>query len=152
MNPRIVVIENWPQPDTVTPAIVSRTSAKLLIAYGTGEEQVAVVCFPQGGTVKVGGPNDEALRGHPLHRFGLQPYTIHRVEHSPWLDELERQNAIHPRHSAVRFRANKVHYLFALKEETVEVMAWEPPGSSVVVEVFASRELAFRYLREQLDG
>ncbi len=152
MNPRIVIVEDWPLPDTVTPAIVCRMPSTLLIAYGTGEDQVAVVRFSHGGTVKVGGPNDEALRGHPLHPFGLQPYAIHRVESSPWLDELERLNSIHPRHSAARFRADKVHYVFALKEETIEVMAWEPPGSSVVVDVFESRDLALRYLREQLDG
>ena len=152
MSPRIVLIEDWPPPDTVTRAIVCRTPSKLVIAYGTGDDKMAVLVFPHPATLKVGGPNDEALTGHSLYRYGLKPYSIHRVDNSPWLDELERQNAVHPRHSEARFRASKVHYIFALKEETIECMAWQPPDSSVVVDVFESRDLALQHIRESIDA
>jgi hypothetical protein len=152
MNPRVVLVEDWPQPDTVEPAIVSAGPSKLAIFYGTGDEAFAVITFQSWSDLKMGGPNDEALNGHPLYNYGLQPYSIHRIEDSPWLDALDRQNAAHPLHSSARFRDSKVHYLFALKEETIECVVAERDIVTTVVEVFDSREDALRRVKEAIDA
>jgi hypothetical protein len=152
MNPRIVVIDEWPPPDTVTPAIVSAGPSGLMVGYGTAEGKAAVITFSNWANLKAGGPNDEALGGHPLYEYGLKHYSIHRVENSPWLDELERQNSVHPQHSSGRFRASKVHYIFALKEETVECLVREPNGQGAKVEVFGSPSEAMQYIKRRIDA
>jgi hypothetical protein len=152
MSTRIVLVEDWPPPDTVTPAIVWAGPSGLLIGYGTGEGEAAVVTFPDWADVKAGGPNDEALNGHPLYKYGLKHYSIHRVENSPWLDELDRQNSVHPQHSSSRFRAAKSHYFFALKEETVEVLVRESNGQRAKVEVFASPAEAMQHIKRSIDA
>ena len=152
MNPHVVLVEDWPQPDTVNAAIVIANGPRLTICYGTGEDEFAVLTFPRSTELKAGGPNDEALNGHPLYRFGLRPYSIHRIESSPWLQELERRNSVHPRHDAKEFLRDKIHYLFALKEETIECVVTERDTSQVHVEVFKSRSLALGHLRGRIDA
>ena len=152
MKPHVTVIENWPQPDTVSSAVVVATGSKLIVGYGTGEDEFAVVSFPMSTNLKVGGPNDEALHGHPLYAFGLKHYSIHRIENSPWLHELERQNSVHSRHVAQWFLKDKVHYIFALKEETVECIVVEGEGSEVQVRVFESHQSALEHIRGSLDA
>jgi hypothetical protein len=152
MAPRIEVIEDWPPPDTVTPAVVWAGPSVLMVVYGPGEGEAAVVTFSNWVDVKVGGPNDEALSGHPLYKYGLRHYSIHRVENSPWLDELERQNSVHPLHSSERFRESKVHYIFALKEETVECLVRESNTPSARIDVFESHQLALRHVKGCIDA
>ena len=89
MKPRIHVVQDWPQPDTVGLATVVMIGSKLVVGFGTGEEQYALVSFPSASDLKSGGANDEVLHGHPLYGFGLKHYSIHRIENSPWLRELE---------------------------------------------------------------
>jgi hypothetical protein len=152
MNPHIVIIEEWPQPDTVTPAIVWAGPSRLMVGYGTAEGKAAVITFDDWANVKAGGPNDEALGGHPLYEYGLKHYSIHRVENSPWLEELERQNSVHPQHSAIRFRASKVHYIFALKEETVECLVRDPTKQGPTVEIFGSPSEAMQHIKSRIDA
>jgi hypothetical protein len=150
MTPRVVVVETWPPPDTVEPALLIVDASKLMVGYGTGEGAFAVITFLGSYNVKEGGPNDEALGGHPLYRYGLKHYSIHRVENSPWLHELERQNSVHPSHSAERFLSGKVHLVFALKEQTIECVVRESAG--VQVEIFPSRGAAVKRCRENIDA
>lgn len=152
MTPRIEVVQDWPPPDTVTPAVVYAGPSALMVVYGTGEGQAAVVTFSNWVDVKVGGPNDEALSGHPLYQYGLRPYSIHRIENSPRLDELERQNSLHPSHSSVRFRESKVHYIFALKEETIECLVRESNTPSSRIDIFESNQLALRHVKGCIDA
>lgn len=150
MNPRILIIESWPPPDTVERALVISDSSKLLIGYGTGEGKFAVITFHGAWNVKDGGPNDEALNGHPLYQYGLKHYSIHRIENSPWLRELECQNSIHPQHNTERYLSGKAHFLFALKEQTVECIVRERAG--IDVEVFDSRREAVERCWERIDA
>jgi hypothetical protein len=152
MNPRIVIVEDWPPPDTVTSAVVWAGPSGLMVGYGTGEGKAAVITFPNWSDVKAGGPNDEALGGHPLYEYGLKHYSIHRVENSPWLDELDRQNSAHPQHSSARFRASKVHYIFALKEETVECLVGESNSQRGTAEVFGSAYEAMQHVKRRIDA
>jgi hypothetical protein len=100
MEPRVVIVEDWPPPDTVESALLILDASKVMVGYGTGDGEFAVVTFRGGCDIKEGGPNDETLSGHPLYRYGLKHYSIHRIENSPWLQDLERQNSVHPAHSA----------------------------------------------------
>jgi hypothetical protein len=152
MNPRIVLVQDWPQPDTVTPANVWAGPSALMVVYGTREGEAAVITFPNWVDAKVGAPNDESLNGHPLYKYGLKPYSIHRIENSPWLDELEQQNSVHPNHSSARFLESKVHYIFALKEETVECLVRESNRSSTKIDVFESHRRALQHIKECIDA
>ena len=152
MKTIVHLVEEWPQPDTVNPAVVVANGSRLLLCYGTGDNEFAVLTFPSANSLKKGGPNDESLSGHPLYALGLKHYSVHRIENSPWLHELERVNSVHPSHDAQRFLRGKVHYLFALKEETIECIASERDGTQAQVKVFASQQSALEFLRGGIDA
>ena len=78
MATHVHVLEDWPQPDTVSEATVVKSGSKLVIGYGTGEENYALITFPLCFDLRCGGPNDEALNGHSLYEFGLRYYSVHR--------------------------------------------------------------------------
>jgi hypothetical protein len=149
MAPTVEIVASWPEPDTVEPAVVLAGSS-LAICYGTGVGLFAVVTFSDWYNVKSGGPNDEALHGHPLYDLGLEHYSIHRIGQSAWLSELERQNSVHSLHSRERFLEGKAHYLFALKEEVVECIVSE--SEPVLVEVFQSRAAALRHAMGAIEA
>jgi hypothetical protein len=150
MEPRVVLVTGWPQPDTVEPALLIVDASKTMVGYGTGDGKFALITFRGGYGIREGGPNDETLDGHPLYRYGLKHYSIHRVENSPWLQQLERQNSVHPDHSAERFLSGKAHFVFALKEQTIECVVRESAG--VQVEVFESRRAAVEQCRGRIDA
>lgn len=56
--------------------------------------------------VRLGGPDDEGIGGHPLHGKGLEPYRAHEVVHSAWA---ERLGGAH-------------HYVLAFHDEMVEAL------------------------------
>lgn len=70
-------------------------------------------------TFQGGGPNDEALGGHPAARFGLQCYEVQEVVNSPWIPERLRISNKHGTADpewVARFR----HIVFAFKEGLLE--------------------------------
>lgn len=80
--------------------------------------------------VRMGGPNDEAINGHPLHGQGLSGYQAHEVVNSDWLEHVIRVNSVHPHHSDERFRQLH-HYLLPFHDEMVEAL-----GQSIQVTHF----------------
>lgn len=78
----------------------------------------------QGGPqyVYFGGPNDEALDGHPLYSRGLEPYDVFEVINSSWIRSMERMNSVHPSHNPARFQRLK-HYIFTFHDSTFECIA-----------------------------
>lgn len=80
------------------------------------------VAFTGCVSARMGGPNDEALHGHPLYEHGLKFYEAHRVANSPWLAEQRAINAVHEYHDDRGWdRYN--HYLLAFHDEMVEALA-----------------------------
>lgn len=71
--------------------------------------------------VRMGGPNDEALHGHPLHGRGLCAYRLHEVRSSEWLEHARRVNSVHPGHSDESFRRLR-HYVLPFHDEMVEAL------------------------------
>jgi hypothetical protein len=105
--------------------------------YATGKdpgdgsvESLALVEFVGCVSAKLGDPNDEVFRGHPLSGRGLKGYTAQRVVNSRWLAELERINSVHSGYDPTRWRTLD-HYVFWFHDSTFECVA-----ESYVVELF----------------
>jgi hypothetical protein len=99
-------------------------SAGMSITVVTPEtaEPVGVVEFVSCAAFKMGGPNDEALHGHPLYGRGLEAYRAHVVRRSSWITEVERINSVHPQHRP-GWHGRLTHYIFAFHDETFECIA-----------------------------
>jgi hypothetical protein len=72
--------------------------------------------------VRFGGPNDEAITGHPLYGKGLDAYRAHEVFNSRWIEDAIAVNSVHPYHSDARFRELH-HYAFLFHDEMLEALA-----------------------------
>jgi hypothetical protein len=72
--------------------------------------------------IRFGGPNDEAIAGHPLHGRGLASYRAHEVLNSAWIEEAIRVNSVHPHHSDAPFRQLH-HYALLFHDEMIEALA-----------------------------
>jgi hypothetical protein len=71
----------------------------------------------------IGGPNDEARKGHRLYNKGLGSVLwIGEVAHSELIAALEKQDSVHARHDPIRF-AHLLHHVVLTKESTIEVIA-----------------------------
>ena len=86
------------------------------------EEPAALVEFILPRAHLFGSPNDEALRGHPLHERGLRAYAAYEVRHSSWVRGLEQMNRVHSAHAPARFALLR-HYLFTFHDSTFECVA-----------------------------
>jgi hypothetical protein len=126
-NPRL---ERWTQPppmDTGAPCPAIHSNGGLLCAYfinptSGAEGSVALLKFETVLHYRFGYPNDEALRGHPLHEFGLKPYGFFVVENSPLIREMENQNRFHQNHSPGMYGKFR-HWVITFHDETLEVIA-----------------------------
>lgn len=119
-EPLIIKLEDWPKPNTSPEAIVAATEHGLILRYYAGESSAAIIKFPLVRCFKFGSPNDEALSGHPLKKFGLEYYGVHKVKKSPWISELEKQNSVHSRHNKEDYINNSEHYIFTFQDSTFE--------------------------------
>ncbi len=73
-------------------------------------------------SVKLGGPNDEAIGGHPLSGKGLRAYAAHQVVNSRWIAEAERVNSVHPHHRG-GWHERLNHDVFCFHDETFDCLA-----------------------------
>ena len=78
--------------------------------------------FSRCHAVKLGGPNDEALNGHPLYNKGLQVYAPHVIHNSDWIRDEEAINSVHPMHEA-GWHERLNHYFFVFHDEMFEALA-----------------------------
>lgn len=145
---KVVQLRDWPTPSSVPSPIVIADDTRLLLRYITTDSHVAVIKFPLVDTFQFGFPNDEALGGHPLAKRGLQFYSVHRVENSTWIDELERRNSVHPRHSKADFMKDRVHYIFTFQDSTLECVVVEGKLWKPEINVYISEEEANRIWNE----
>jgi hypothetical protein len=93
-------------------------------------ESLALVEFLGCASARLGSPNDEVFKGHPLSGKGLNCYTAQRVVNSKWLAELEAINSVHRRYDPARWRILN-HYVFWFHDSTFECVA-----ESFTVELF----------------
>jgi hypothetical protein len=93
-----------------------------MVGRGSERESIAIVRFRSPRAHVFGAPNDETLSGHPLYSRGLLPYSAMEVQSSSWIRQLERMNAVHPMHEAIRFQSYR-HFVFAFHDSTFECVA-----------------------------
>jgi len=140
---KVAPLEGFPQSSVGAPcpAIVATEHSLVVIFYveeaeptwdGTGvrmvgmdssEELAATVTFERPSVHTFGPPNDEAFAGHRLASKGLQPYGAFEVQHSQWIQQLERMNSVHPRHDAKRYVQGKRHFILTFHDKTLECVA-----------------------------
>ncbi|MGH9252474.1 MAG: hypothetical protein ACRD0W_23575 [Acidimicrobiales bacterium] len=84
--------------------------------------RLGVAQFINVEAVKLGGPNDEAIAGHPLHGKGLRPYAAHTVVNSLWITTQEQINSVHPMHRG-GWHQQLNHYVFCFHDSTFECLA-----------------------------
>lgn len=141
-TPIVVLLDSWPTPGTSSEVALLATDTKLCLRYFTQKDEIVVIQFPLVNSFRFGSPNDEALGGHPLAQFGLKFYSVHRIDNSPWLAELERQNAVHPSHNRSRFMTDLVHYVFTFQDSTLECAVREGKFWAPTIKIFLSDEEA----------
>ena len=140
-NDQVVGLPDLPPSSAGAPMpIVLADDQRLLLAYLVQErelwqgppapvsgsehfaEPVALVEFLLPRVHLFGSPNDEALRGHPLHQRGLRPYGAYEVRDSSWVRALKGMNSVHSSHDPDRF-ARLRHYVFTFHDSTFECVA-----------------------------
>lgn len=94
-----------------------------IVEPGSSEPvSLGVVEFQLVHSIKLGGPNDEAIEGHSLTGKGLWPYAAHRVVNSHWITAEEQVNSVHPHHRG-GWHDRLTHYVFCFHDETLECIA-----------------------------
>lgn len=126
-GPRAVELTDVPQCDSGAPMPqVLGDGHTVWLSYFLGgngfSTDRAVLRFSGVDSVSFGGPNEEALHGHPLWGKGLTFYSFHEVIGSLWVATRERENSVHEHHRRVRF-ARLRHFVFTFHDETFECLA-----------------------------
>lgn len=83
---------------------------------------IGVVEFKRMTSIKIGSPNDEVVRGHPLWGSGLEFYSAHEVENSSWITELMEVDRAHERFDESLWSGRR-HFLLTFHDETLECVA-----------------------------
>jgi hypothetical protein len=83
---------------------------------------IGVVEFKRMTSVKIGSPNDEVLRGHPLWGSGLDFYSAHEVKNSPWISELMEVDRAQEHFEESQWTGRR-HYVLTFHDETLECVA-----------------------------
>ncbi|MBI1216746.1 MAG: hypothetical protein GC185_13130 [Alphaproteobacteria bacterium] len=117
-------IDALPQSSTGAPlpALICDEHNLFLLYLDSAEEKTVIIKFQNFLIYKFGSPNDEALAGHPLYKAGLMPYGAFKVQGASWIAELEKMNAVHPRHNKDRFNAYS-HFIFTFHDSTFECIS-----------------------------
>jgi hypothetical protein len=87
-----------------------------------GAEPLALAEFDFCIAAKLGAPNDEVFKGHPLNGKGLEPYTAQRVVNSRWLKEIKEINSVHRLYRPESWR-EQTHFIFWFHDSTFECIA-----------------------------
>jgi hypothetical protein len=105
------------------PLVFATEQSFALVYYLNGRpERFALVEFESVLAHYFGGPNDEALGGHPLYERGLGRYGVYEVLNSSWLRTMERMNRVHPSHSPAMFEDYR-HFIFTFHDTPLELLA-----------------------------
>jgi hypothetical protein len=119
----VIPLADTPAPAVPPNPVVLAGDFDLFLTYraapGTG---LVLIDFENPAAHYFGGPNDEALGGHPLRARGLDYYAAFEVYNSSWIRALERMNRVHPRHDPRRFVGLR-HFIFTFQDETFECVA-----------------------------
>lgn len=98
------------------------TSVTVVSAADDNDSPLLVIEAKRCAEVRLGGPNDEALNGHPLYGKGLVGYQLNEVRNSDWIEQVIRVNSVHPLHRDEPYRRLR-HFVLPFHDEMVEVLA-----------------------------
>jgi hypothetical protein len=84
--------------------------------------RIATIRFGHSLMHLLGPPNDEAIKGHPLWRRGLDSYGMYRVDESSLIRRLAAMNYVHPRNNPALYD-DFHHYVFTFHDSTFECVA-----------------------------
>src|SRR5581483_7907491 len=98
------------------------TYARVVDPASKAEASLCLVKFHHCASAKLGHPNDEAQRGHPLEGRGLEAYTAQIVRNSPWLAEVAKTNSAHLNDNPALWNSLN-HYIFWFHESTFYCLA-----------------------------
>jgi hypothetical protein len=98
------------------------TAAELGLPYAQRVDSIGVVEFKRMTSIKIGSPNDEVLRRHPLWGSGLESYSAHEVKNSPWITELMDVDRAHERFDESQW-SGRHHFVLTFHDETLECVA-----------------------------
>jgi hypothetical protein len=128
---RVVELTDLPLPESgATSAKVLATEWRLVIGYYVApgdSNRVAFLDFDSPRDHMFGGPNDEAMRRHPLCARGLEYYSIHEIIDSSWIRARARINdlSVDPEVETIdaKLLRGKRHFIFAFHDSTFECIA-----------------------------
>ena len=88
-----------PRSDVPRPVLMQSELTCQLLFEGSADVSsptngVVTVTFKSCRVSRFGYPNDEALPGHPLYKYGLRSYGVFEVSNSSWDKEIQAQNRI----------------------------------------------------------
>jgi len=84
------------------------------------DEGVACITFNHCSQYKFGSPNDEAIKGHPLYKYGLEAYKFFEVKNSEWIKTLMERNRVHHLHKDEYFK-NCKHFIYFFHDNCFEI-------------------------------
>lgn len=133
---KLVKLDDFPQMDAGAPLpMIIADELKVILLYylkspnpyfDANEElptqEIASITFNFYLQYKFGSPNDEALNGHKYYKYGLESYSFYEVQNSDYIDELEKINRVHPRHSIATF-SNLNHFIGTFHESCLEIIS-----------------------------
>jgi hypothetical protein len=112
------------EPGSPNPYLL-QSDNKAFLVYKIKNEphKFAIVEWVQCRGAVLGGLNDEAISGHRLWNKGLKDCLFAaEVKHSSWIEELRKENSVHPYHDDEMFSSLR-HYILLLKDSTFECIA-----------------------------
>lgn len=88
------------------------------------KDSIAIVEWIGCRGAMLGGLNDEAISGHRLYNSGLKGcgYDAFVVKNSKWIEELRKENSVHPYHKDEMF-SKLNHYILLFHDTTFECIA-----------------------------
>jgi hypothetical protein len=101
------------------------TSVEILDPTSPSPVSLGVIQWLSCDGAVLGGPNDEAYRGHRLWERGLSEVGAYRaaeVLNSTWIAGLEEQNRVHPQHRSEAFVTYR-HFILGFHDSTFECIA-----------------------------
>ena len=128
----VVELNDVPKPrgGAPMPLVLADDDVILVLSYflqeaAVGEDRnagVAILEFHAPLMHLLGPPNDEAMKGHPLWRRGLDSYGAYRVDQSSLLRRITVMNYVHPRNDPAAFDQFH-HYILTFEDSTFECIA-----------------------------
>jgi hypothetical protein len=83
---------------------------------------IGIVEFKRMTSVRIGSPNEEELRGHPLWGSGLEFHNAHEIKNSPWITELMEVDRAHEHFDEGQWTGRR-HFMLTFPDETLECVA-----------------------------